>query len=302
MSMRSSTISIIKENAPLKHFSTIKIGGTSRYLVEVTTEKELCDALLFAKERGVGAVILGRGSNLLIEEGLFPGLTIINRIGGIRIEGTKVWVGSGVHLSYLSLFCSRLGLSGLEFLTGIPGTVGGALCMNAGIQTSSTSDSLLFVEALTREGEKLFFSKEELSFGYRKSSFHSMEAFILAACFDLVPSSAAEEVRALHLKKRLESQPYKELSLGSIFKNPKDGYAGQWIEECGLKGRKIGGAFVSEKHANFILNDGSATFSEVMQLVEEVQKEVKWEKNVQLELEVIPWYMTSTHTRPVPMG
>jgi len=276
----------IKSGRLLSEFSTFGIGGPIRFFTEVKNEQQMGEALRAARQLQVPFLILGKGSNCLFSDSGFDGLVILNKIDQIEWGETKVRVGSGYSFSLLGVQTARRGWSGLEFASGIPATVGGALFMNAGAGGAAASECLEKVLFLNTAGERLIFEKKELSFGYRSSSFQNMQGVIVEASFLLQPSHQARTSQLQTIDYRLKTQPYKEKSAGCIFRNPEGASAGALIEKCGLKGLQIGGAKVSEKHANFIVNTGGAKASEVQELISLIQEKVKSQTGIHLEVEV----------------
>jgi UDP-N-acetylmuramate dehydrogenase len=282
--MRFSTM-YIKENTPLSDFSTFGIGGPARYLVEVKTVDEVSEA--FAWARDLPVLVVGNGSNTLFSDDPFPGLVIVNRIGFCKIEGTLVEVGAGHSFSLLGIHTARKGLSGLEFASGIPATVGGAIFMNAGANGKETCECLHSVAYLLETGEVRQYLKSELEFGYRHSSFQSMKGCILSAVFLLSENPAARKAQLAIVERRIQTQPLKDKSVGCIFQNPsKEFSAGALIDQCGLKGHSVGGAKVSEIHANFIVNHNRATARDVIELIRQIREKVKEKTGILLEPEV----------------
>lgn len=279
------------------------MGGEAKVLIEVFSEEELLFAINYAKEQKLPIVLLGRGSNVLLADGYHQACFIVNRLMGVTFLEDKIVVGAGVNMSYLSQICSKKGIGGFSFLVGIPGSVGGGVYMNAGIQDRSMKDVLLAVTALHINGAKRRFLVDELDLGYRKSWFHQAGGwFITSVECKSIKSLDIKEDQERILKKRLLTQPYKDPSLGSMFKNPPNDSAGRLIESAGLKGLRIGGAEVSLKHANFIVNRGGATAKDVSDLIKNVQAIVEEKSGIKLELEVIECFTTSTHIPPAPMA
>lgn len=277
----------IQTNRFLREFSTFGIGGLARFFVEVTTEEEMSLAFQWAKREKVPILILGKGSNSLFSDDGFSGLVILNKIDFIEWGEKKVRVGSGYSFSLLGIQTARKGWSGLEFASGIPATVGGALFMNAGANGKETSEALESLVFLNEEGERQQFLKNELSFSYRSSSFQSMSGAILEATFVLKENALARSEQLKIVDYRMRTQPLKEKSIGCIFRNPHRGIsAGALIEQCGLKNLTVGRAKVSEIHANFIINEGGATACDVKKLIHEIQTRVKAKTGIELECEV----------------
>lgn len=275
----------------LSEFSTFGIGGPIRYFAEAATIPEMEEALCFARETRLPFLILGKGSNCLFDDRGFDGLAILNKIDSCEIRENAVSVGAGYSFSLLGVQTARKGLSGLEFASGIPATVGGAIFMNAGANGKETGDCLASVLYLHADGRKQLFAKNEISLGYRTSSFQSMQGqgVILGAEFLLSPNPAARASQLQIIDYRIKTQPYKEKSAGCMFRNPPGGpSAGALIDRCGLKGFSVGGAKVSEMHANFIVNSGQATSAQVLELVRQIQQKVYEQTGVHLEMEVRP--------------
>lgn len=276
----------IKSNVSLATYTTFQIGGIASYFTECKEEYEIKEALFFAKERGLPYLVLGKGSNSLFSDEGFKGLVILNRLSEFHQENTLFKVGAGFSFSLLGTKTARLGFSGLEFASGIPGSVGGAVWMNAGANGAETADHLTEVRFMTEEGEIKSFKREELTFSYRSSPFQKIKGAILSASFSLVKASGAREKQMELIEKRKRTQPLKEPSAGCVFRNPKDCSAGALIESCGLKGVKVGGAEVSTLHGNFIVNKGGATSHDVLSLARRIREEVKEKTGIELELEL----------------
>jgi UDP-N-acetylmuramate dehydrogenase len=215
---------------------------------------------------------------------------LLNKIDHSTINGCEITVGAGASFSYLGVQSAKAGLAGLEFASGIPATVGGALWMNAGANGCETADCLDHVEYLFATGEIRTFQRSELTFGYRKSSFQSMNGCILSAKFTLRSSLDARSLQRKIIDARIKSQPLKDKSAGCIFRNPsREIAAGALIDKCGLKGLSIGDAVVSPMHANFIVNAGHAKAADVLALIEKIQTEVFNKTGIQLEPEIKIW-------------
>lgn len=270
----------LQQNRSLFEFSTFGIGGRARLFTEVSTIEEMEEALSL----GHPYLIIGKGSNCLFSDQGFDGLAILNKIDFCEWKEGEVSVGSGYSFSLLGVQAARKGFSGLEFASGIPATVGGAVFMNAGANGKETCESLKSV--LYFDGKRQEFSREELAFSYRTSPFQKMKGAILSATFALTPDTLARQNQLKIVDYRMKTQPLKEKSAGCIFRNPPGASAGMLIEKSGLKGTSIGGAKVSEIHANFIVNTGKATSSEVLQLIQLVQEKVLEQTGISLESEI----------------
>lgn len=274
-------------NRSLSEFSTFGIGGPIRYFTEASSIEEMEEAHRFAKENQIPYLILGKGSNCLFSDRGFDGLAILNKIDFCEWKESEVSVGSGYSFSLLGVQSARKGFSGLEFASGIPATVGGAVYMNAGANGRETCDCLQSVLFLQEDGTKRELKREELSFSYRHSPFQRMKGIILSASFSLRPDEAARKSQLQIIDYRLKTQPLKEKSAGCVFRNPAGGVsAGALIDQAGLKGLSVGGAKVSEIHANFIVNAGKASASDVLALMKIIQERVKEKTGIDLEPEI----------------
>ncbi|NBU62575.1 MAG: UDP-N-acetylmuramate dehydrogenase [Chlamydiae bacterium] len=302
MSTPSWIPSIITENQNLKDYTTLKVGGVARYFAEVKSIEELFEVLSFKKKVTLPLFVLGKGSNLILGDGELEAIFIVNRIHFLFFESDSVEVGAGVHVSYLAQKVSKLGFGGLEFFSGIPGTVGGCIVMNAGAAKKETASALKEVTTLDYEGIKRTYGAQELEFGYRKSPFLAKEEIIVSAKFRLDQDRDSEKKRQALLASRLKTQPYSLPTAGCMFKNPVGDSAGRLIDSCGLKGLQIGGVRVSSKHANFFENVSDATAKNILDLVDRVRYEVKIQTGIELELEVLPCFTTCTPIQQHPMG
>ena len=277
----------VQTNRFLSEFSTFGIGGPIAQFAEVRTAEDMREAFAYAKAQNIPLLIIGKGSNCLFPDHGFPGLALLNKIDGCKIEGLQVTVGSGYSFSLLGVQTARRSLSGLEFASGIPATVGGAIFMNAGASGRETCDSLHSVSYMHDTGEVREYLRKDLKFGYRKSPFQSMSGAILGATFLLELSLISRKSQLEIVDYRMKTQPYKDKSIGCIFRNPSTSLsAGAIIDQCGLKKYKIGGAKVSEMHANFIVNTGGAKASDVLELIRIIQNRVKQKLDIELEPEI----------------
>lgn len=275
----------------LDRASTFRIGGICRVAVFPESEAELCEILALARDHGLPFKVIGRGSNCLIYDGRLEMIVIFTKgLRDFRFEERTVFCGAGVSLVALSQAAADAGLGGLEFACGIPGSVGGAVYMNAGAHGGAVSDVLLQSLAFDKErGETVVLTAEEHEFGYRKSAYmRRTELICLGATLQLTRTSGEEIRRVMseNMQKRRATQPVDAFSAGSYFKRPEGDAAGRLIEVCGLKGFSIGGARVSEKHAGFIVNTGGATFEDVIRLEEHIVRTVYQNTGVTLQREV----------------
>ena len=279
-----------RENEPLAAHCTFKIGGPAQLFVQPQTEQQLCSAVALCKEQAVRYYLLGNGSNILFADEGFAGVVIdISALGSdIAVEGNMLTAGAGVRLVALCRAALEHGLSGLEFAYGIPGTVGGAVYMNAGAYGGEMKDVLTVVRYLTAEGEVVQASAAELDLSYRHSIFEENGGCILSAQFALQPGNAAD-IRAKMdelMAKRVDKQPLDKPSAGSTFKRPAGAFAAALIDQCGLRGFRHGGAAVSDKHCGFVVNLGGATCADVLALCDEVRAIVKEKTGYELEKEI----------------
>lgn len=279
-----------KENEPLAAHCTFKIGGPARLFVQPVDRAQLCRAVALCKAQGVRYYLLGNGSNILFADEGYNGavLDISSMQDTVEVHGTQLTAGAGVRLSALCKTALEHGLTGLEFAYGIPGTVGGAVYMNAGAYGGEVKDVLQSVRYLTAEGEITEAPAAELDLSYRHSAFEENGGCILSACFRLEPGDP-EAIKA-HMNelmaKRLDKQPLDKPSAGSTFKRPAGAFAAALIDQCGLRGYRHGGAAVSEKHCGFVVNLGGATCADVLALADLVCKTVKKQTGYTLEKEI----------------
>ena len=280
---------IIKENEPLSSRSTMRVGGPAKLAAFPTSAKELAALITRAKESGIRYIIVGNASNILFSDRGFDGLVIFTTaMRSVVWDGASVTADCGASLTGLAAAATKKGLSGLEFAFGIPGTIGGAVYMNAGAYGSQIS-AVLTKSTYLRDGEILERSAEEHLFGYRTSVYRSNSDIILSAEFTLTPGApeAIASKAAQNMESRRTKQPLEFPNAGSVFKRPEGAFPGALIEQAGLKGFRIGGAEFSEKHANFIVNRGNATADDILRLTETAQQEVYKRFGIHLEPEII---------------
>lgn len=274
----------------LKELSTFKIGGMAKSFAEAKTVEEMQSLLREAYAEAMPVLILGKGSNCLFADRGFEGLVILNKIDFITPNGSEVHVGAGFSFALLGIRTAKASLTGLEFASGIPGSVGGAVFMNAGANGQETKDCLISVDFVDEAGRLERLSCDELTFSYRKSPFHFMKGAIVGATFQLKEDAGARERQLKIVQYRQETQPYHEPSIGCIFRNPQGECclsAGALIEQAGLKGVTVGGARVSQKHANFIVNPtAAATAADVEGLIAHIKETVMTRFGIMLEEEI----------------
>ncbi len=282
-------ITSIQLNIPMKNHTTFKIGGNADIYVTPAKEEELVSAIEICIKFGVPYMILGNGSNLLVsDEGIEGAVISTDKLTDLYItEDVYLYSAAGNMLSKAANFAMSHSLSGLEFASGIPGSVGGGIFMNAGAYDGELCDSVVSVRAYFG-GKITEFNADECEFGYRTSIFQKNGAVILGAKFRLDKGNI-EEIKAKAAdfnSRRREKQPLEYPSAGSTFKRPEGYFAGKLIQDAGLKGYSVGGACVSEKHSGFVINKGNATAKDVIELVEYIKKEVKDKFGVQLTEEI----------------
>ncbi len=280
----------VLNDEPMKNHTTFKIGGPADIFLMPKTEEQIANVLKIAKENSYPIFILGNGSNLLVGDKGIRGavLCLYKNLNRLEVSGDEIYAGAGVLLSAASAMAANSGLSGLEFASGIPGTIGGAVYMNAGAYGPEMKDVIVSVRCMDSDGNIMELKNEECEFGYRHTRFTDSNMVILG-CTMRLQHGDVDEIRAKILdltKRRVTKQPVEKPSAGSIFKRPEGYFAGTLIEEAGLKGKKCGSAEVSEKHAGFIINSGDATAKDVLELIEFVKKTVYDKNGVMLEPEV----------------
>ena len=275
---------------PMSRHTTFRVGGPADFFVTPKAKEEVRDVIRICKEAGMPYYIIGNGSNLLVSDAGYRGVIvqIYKEMNEVKVEGDLVKAQAGALLSGIAAKALGAELSGFEFASGIPGTIGGACVMNAGAYGGEMKDIVQNVTVLTREGEIRELEKEELGFGYRASVIKDRGYVVLGAELMLVPGDKEEILaRMQELKnKRVGKQPLEYPSAGSAFKRPEGYFAGKLVMDAGLSGYAVGGAKVSEKHCGFLINAGGATASDVMELIRQIQAKVKEQFGVQLEPEI----------------
>ncbi|MBR2048827.1 MAG: UDP-N-acetylmuramate dehydrogenase [Oscillospiraceae bacterium] len=284
----------LKTNQPMSKFTSFRIGGAAELMAFPQNEEELALILKMSKKMDIEPVILGAGTNVLAPDAGIPGLVIClkDALSGMeQIGDTQIRVMAGVTMSRAAVFAANLGLSGLEFAHGIPGTVGGGVYMNAGAYGGEIKDVCTRVRIMDMDGNARWITNSEAGFSYRHSAMEDNPWIVAAAEFQLTPAPAQliKDKMLELINKRRASQPLDLPSAGSAFKRPVGGYAAALIDQTGLKGFRIGGAAVSEKHAGFVVNVGQATAEDVKQLLREVSDRVYAAHGIRLEPEVRIW-------------
>ena len=279
------------ENISLKKYNSYKLDVIAKYLIFPNNEDELIELLIFIRDNNIKYIVLGNGSNVIFANDYYDGVVIrLDKINNIEINNKIIKVGAGYSLTKLAMEVSKMGLSGLEFAVGIPGYVGASVAMNAGAYTHSMSEIVKSVRVINSNGEIDTFDRERIDFEYRDSFFKKNKDYIIVSCELSLNDGDKEEIMEKIEKRkirRLESQPLDYPSAGSVFRNPVGMYAGKIIEDIGMKGYKIGGAMISLKHANFIINYNNATGKDIILLIDMIKKKVKEKYDIDLILEQI---------------
>lgn len=280
----------IKVDESLKKYTMTKLGGNADIFVLPETEEEAVAVVRYAYTNDIPILMLGNGSNMVVRDGGMRGIVVtFAKLNDIRLDGNRIYAQSGALIIDVSKKAATASLTGLEFACGIPGSVGGAMAMNAGAYGGEIKDVIVHCTVLTSEGERLVLTKEELDLGYRKSIIAKNGYYVLSAEFELLPGVQEEiDAKIADLTFQRESkQPLEYPSAGSVFKRPPGYYAGKLIQDSGLQGKGVGGAEVSTKHAGFIVNKtGNASATDYIQTIQMVQRVVKEKFGVDLELEV----------------
>ncbi|MGN0801907.1 MAG: UDP-N-acetylmuramate dehydrogenase [Candidatus Faecivicinus sp.] len=276
-------------NEPMSRHTTFRVGGPADLMYFPESEAQLCRAISAAKEHGIPALVMGNGSNMIVRDGGIRGLVIVlgERFAQIDVDGECLTAQAGASLARVAATAQTASLAGLEFASGIPGSLGGGCAMNAGAYGGQISDVLTEARVYL-DGEIRTLTRDEMEMGYRSTLPLKVGGIVLSAKFQLHRDDAEailSRMKALNARRR-EKQPLNFPSAGSVFKRPEGYFAGSLIEQCGLKGRAVGGAQVSTKHAGFIVNTGNATAADVLELIDQVQHEVFRRFGVRLETEV----------------
>ena len=285
----------IKYNEPMNKYTSFKIGGPAECLIKIDNEDDLKEILKFVKEENIKLTILGNGSNVLVLDKGIKGITLLMKIEKIEMheEGNKVLVklGAGEKIAKVGRVFLNKSLTGFEEISGIPGTIGGAVRMNAGAHGREMKDIVKTVTCFDLGGNKKVFTNEEMEFSYRKSIIFSKKYIVTEVEIELEKGKEQEikEKMDKYAKFRKEKQPLEYPSAGSTFKRGEDFITAKLIDEAGLKGMSVGGAEISTKHAGFIINKNNATAKDVLDLVQKVKDEIynKFGKKIELEIEII---------------
>lgn len=278
-------------NEPMSRHTTFRVGGEAACLIKVTDREKLTKLIKFLKQTEHDFFLIGNGSNLLVSDNGYEG--VIFKLSGefeeIKCDGLKILAGAGASLAQVAKVAMTEGLSGIEFAAGIPGTLGGAIVMNAGAYDGEMRQIVKEVTVMDQEGNILVLDNDTMEFGYRSSVIRNRPFTVLSAVLELEEGECdqiAQKMQELSAQRK-QKQPLEYPSAGSTFKRPEGNFAGKLIMEAGLGGFSIGGAAVSQKHCGFVVNTGNATALDIYEVIKEVQEKVKEQFSVMLEPEVI---------------
>lgn len=288
--VEKESIGKIEKEVFMSKYTTYKVGGLATAIIYPKTVEKLVTLIKLLRKYKIKYKVIGNGSNLLFSDKKYNGIIIkLNSLDNIEISDTKITVGAGYQLIKLSLLTAKKGLTGLEFASGIPGTVGGAVFMNAGAYKSDMGYVVRNVKVLTPDNEIINLTNKEMNFHYRTSFLQKHPEYICLEATIRLKHGKKEEIEKLikdRRKRRLETQPLEYPSAGSVFRNPSpEEPAGKIIEEIGLKGITKGGAEISRKHANFVVNTGGASASDIKYLIDYAKNSVKENRNIDLKVE-----------------
>ena len=280
----------IKVDEPMKKHISFKVGGPADFLVKPKTEEELRNVVEFAKKENVPFIVIGNGSNLLVKDGGIRGIVIelSDNFNNYEIDGNIIKAQSGALLAIIGRNAMKNSLTGFEFAAGIPGTLGGALAMNAGAYGGEMKQVVKTVRLMDRDGNIFELSNEEMKFEYRRSLLTTKDYIVLSAVIELQPGNVEEikEIMADYSNRRSTKQPLNFPSAGSTFKRPEGHFAAKLIDDCGLRGLNLRGAQVSDKHCGFVINSGGATAKDILDLMFIVKSTVNSKFGIMLEEEV----------------
>ncbi len=284
----------VKKEVNLKDFNTFKLSSVAKYVVLPKDKNQLLELIKYLKTQKVKYFILGGGSNIIINGSYYDGVIIkLDKLNKVEVNETEIVVEAGIMFNKLANYLIEHNLKGLEWATGIPGTLGGSIVSNAGAYNSEIMDFITEIYALKNE-KFITIPKKDISYTYRHTMFKDDKDFIILGAKLKLEKGNKEESSLIvldRLKRRMASQPLEYPSAGSVFRNPPEMYAGKLIEDLGLKGYTVNGARISEKHANFIINFNNATSQDIINIINKVKKEVKKEYKIDLitEQEIINW-------------
>jgi UDP-N-acetylmuramate dehydrogenase len=282
----------VEYDCPMARYTTFRVGGKAEVLCPVETLDRLQRVMAFLHQEAIPYLVIGRGSNLLVKDGGIEGVVLMLRGHLATIEESPkgesiVAAGGGLSITELLRYCGNQGLGGLEFLAGIPGTLGGAVAMNAGARGQNVGARVARVQLVMPQADVVTMTREDMHFSYRRSSTPQGAVIVnVELALDPVKPEEVTAKVAAYLKERQEKQPLEHPNAGSIFKNPPNGYAGGLIEKAGLKGKRIGGAMISPKHANWIVNMGGAQAEDILALMKLAQQKVREQTGIVLDPEI----------------
>lgn len=293
--IKSSNLTINKKNIlfqeTMKKYTTFKVGGNAECLIKIEKTEQIKEILKFANDNRIPITIIGNGSNILVLDKGIKGIVLILKTENVEIKGNQVLVDAGCKIGKLAHILTKNELKGFEEFSGIPGTIGGAITMNAGAHKKEIKDIIKNVICMDYNGKIKKLNKEDLQFGYRTSIFKKEKYIILEAELELKKGKKEEikEKMQQYLEYRKENQPIEFPSAGSTFKRGNEFITAKLIDDAGLKGYKIGDAEVSTKHSGFIINKGNATAKDILELIEYVKRTIKekFDKNIELEIEIM---------------
>ncbi|MHA6484727.1 UDP-N-acetylmuramate dehydrogenase [Paenibacillus sp. strain BS8-2] len=289
--LREAAVGELLLDEPLSKHTTWKIGGPADLLLLPRSKEQLIAAIRILHKHGVPWTHIGRGSNMLVSDKGIRGVVIkpSGALDFVTFEGSTAIAGAAYSFIKLSVMTGKAGLTGLEFAGGIPGTVGGAVYMNAGAHGSDVSRIFKYADIVLETGEMVRFGLEDMKFAYRHSILHEQRGIVVEAAFELAPGDRMEIASAMasYKERRLRTQPLQLATAGSVFRNPTGDFAARLIQEAELKGYTVGGAQVSEQHSNFIVNTGQATARDVLALMDHIRVTVEERFGVQLVPEVL---------------
>lgn len=281
----------ILRNEPMCRHTTFRVGGEAQCFIRISSREQLMKVIPYLQQVEMPFFILGNGSNLLVGDKGYEGviLQVGDKMNAVSVQGNQIIAQAGALLSQVARSAMEHSLTGLEFASGIPGTIGGGVVMNAGAYGGEMKQVVKQVTVLDKHGEILELSREDMEFGYRTSVIKNRPFIVLEVCLELGQGESGEIAQKMKelAGKRKEKQPLEYASAGSTFKRPEGYFAGKLIMDAGLRGYSIGGARVSEKHCGFVINTGKATAADVAEVIQEVQERVKDKFDVLLEPEVI---------------
>ncbi len=287
--IKKLNIGEVVENVDISKYTTYNVGGHALAMVFPTDVYSLIELMKFVNYYHIKHKVIGRGSNLIFSSGLYNGILIkLDHFDDLKIDGNEITVGAGFQLIKLATRLSRIGYTGMEFATGIPGSVGGAVFMNAGAYKSDMGYIVKSVQVLTPDLKIMELTNYDLDFHYRTSFLQKNPDYICLQATIILKKGDADAIMQLiddRKKRRIESQPLEYPSAGSVFRNPTGDFAGRLIEEAGYKGKRIGGAMVSTKHANFVINFDHATGEDIKKLILEIKQVIKEKYNIDLKIE-----------------